>query len=561
MLSLKSGLSHLISIVLGLTVGLTLLGIRKQQRGIRSVVHDFTHAGPVKQALHTETDALDQALHDTAGSANQALHVDLADSARDWQQPPLKPEDEFAESDDDGSRSRQAHPQEIHPQKADPREAHPLETTDIPAITGSPSLLNYRPQDHPVIQAAKKVKCRHRWTKYLDQQEPRPSSKLETVLRRYTRLHDKHLRNVSFEDALRLPLHSRSNNIRYLVWVPDSAGGLAGQMLSLVSSFLFALLTDRVLLVDLPAEIEHALCEPFPNSSWLLPEHIRDSLLVSLPKALMAVKQRQPMRSAKLHLQRGNAMDDKHLLTCHGTLKNVFGHIQWLVVQADYSFIETIAANRAHQNQIMQLFAKESEMADTVYAVLHRFLLHPSNFVWEKITSQYHVYFSDQDPKPLRIAMHPTNLGGQQKHTEALSKVIAFHDHWVPGLRKTSVYAVPFEYGTSWMDQSSVQQEDYHILEAIYLGTSSSIYKNPSPFINNWRKFLTDIWMTSWSQHYIIPADLPTSAVPGLLFRNRKEGVWLLSDQLDQTKFNAPAQLQSLNATADLIDCTLIKSR
>lgn len=451
--------------------------------------------------------------------------------------------------------------------------AHPtvdyyVSTTNIPVVTdsidksSSSSAYQYRPESHPVEQAAKPVKCRHRWTKYLAQNSPKPNEKLEELLKRYIRLHDKHTRELGFEEALRLPLHSRANKIKYLVWMPHEDGGLAGQMLSLVSAFLFAILTDRVLLADFPPEIEHVFCEPFPNSSWLLPEDLKFALKAA-PKAMLAVKQREPVRMAKLSLERGDMTDDKHLLSCHGTLKAVFGHIQWLVIQADYDFTQTIASNRAHQNQLNQLFGLLSQESGntggSIYAPLHRFLLHPSNFLWEKLTSQYHIYYSDQDPRPLRIAIHPAGVGEHQKHAELLRKVLhATGKDWV----QASVYSIPAHFGLTWIDQDELRDQDESpIIEHVTFGSSANASNNPSPFINEWRRFVMDVWMVSWSMHYFLPQTIPTAALPGLLLRGSLEGVWLLADQLDRKHFADPYPLPSFNITADTVDCSLIRRK
>lgn len=405
------------------------------------------------------------------------------------------------------------------------------------------------------------VSCRHRWTKYLRQQEPKPSPALDQLLKRYVRLHDKHLRDLVLGDALNLPLHSRNNKVRYVVWSPAETGGLAGQMLSLVSTFLFALLTDRVLLVDFPPEIEHVFCEPFQNSSWLLPAELKGALLSNIPRAIHAVKQRQPMRKAILNFERGNLHDDKHLLSCHGTLKAVFGHIQWIVVKSDYTFIETIQSNRQHQHQLSELFIWRGHYNDnTFFSVLNRFLLHPSNFLWEKITSQYHIYFPDYDPKPLRVVVHPASLGDGKKHAEAIQKTIATSMEVSEGL-PLSVYIIPEEFGTEWLNQKTLQKEFNIALGAISIGSSTSIGPGLSPFVGKWRRFVADVWMVGFANHYIVPEHLPVSAVPGLLYRNDLEGVWLLADQLDNTKFKNPEALPEWDIVADRVDCSLIKRK
>ncbi|CAD6343839.1 unnamed protein product [Miscanthus lutarioriparius] len=56
---------------------------------------------------------------------------------------------------------------------------------------------------------------------------------------------------------------------RYVVWFPIQ--GMGNRMLSVVSTFLYALLTGRVLLVYEPPEMEGLFCEPFPGTSWILP--------------------------------------------------------------------------------------------------------------------------------------------------------------------------------------------------------------------------------------------------------------------------------------------------
>ncbi|XP_044329452.1 galactoside 2-alpha-L-fucosyltransferase-like [Triticum aestivum] len=56
-------------------------------------------------------------------------------------------------------------------------------------------------------------------------------------------------------------------NCRYLV--PISYRGLGNRMLSTVSAFLYAVLTERTLLVQ--HDMAALFCEPFPGTTWLLP--------------------------------------------------------------------------------------------------------------------------------------------------------------------------------------------------------------------------------------------------------------------------------------------------
>ncbi|KAM7483339.1 hypothetical protein LguiB_007922 [Lonicera macranthoides] len=63
--------------------------------------------------------------------------------------------------------------------------------------------------------------------------------------------------------------HIDSLDCNYVVWI--SFSGLGNRILTLASAFLYALLTNRVLLFDRGVDKADLFCEPFPNASWLLP--------------------------------------------------------------------------------------------------------------------------------------------------------------------------------------------------------------------------------------------------------------------------------------------------
>lgn len=541
----ESKANLLLSLLFGVAVGVFFLFIQRHRRGehfSNAAVEVVKHWGPIDPEQPT-AEACSTFKND-ADDGNRKHHEDSEQVNK------LTVEDEIEEIP------------KIEETLIDKGQTQPDPEAPIIPVSNKAALEIVNKAEIAKAPAKEKiVSCRHRWTKYLRQQDPKPTAKLDELLKRYVRLHDKQLRDLPLEDALNLQLHSRNNKIRYIVWTPAETGGLAGQMLSLVSTFLFALLTDRVLLVDFPPEIEHVFCEPFQNSSWLLPVELKGALFESIPKAIHAVKQRQPMRKALLSFERGNLHDDKHLLSCHGTLKSVFGHIQWLVVRSDYTFIETIQSNRHHQHQLSELFHWRRHYNDnTFFSVLNRFLLHPGNFLWEKITSQYHIYFPDVDPKPVRIVIHPASLTDGKKHAEAIQKVVSTVMEISDGL-PLSVYLVPDEFGTEWLNLTVLKKEFNGALGTVSIGSSASVGPGLSPFVGKWRRFVADVWMAGFTSHYIIPEHLPVSAVPGLLYRNDLEGVWLLADQLDSTKFKNPEALPEWDIVADRVDCSLIKRK
>ncbi|XP_028781332.1 probable fucosyltransferase 8 [Neltuma alba] len=114
---------------------------------------------------------------------------------------------------------------------------------------------------------------RHESHLYRKASPHKPSQHLKSKLRHYEQLHRSCAACFSF-----IRNHSKSNssnnhasatNCKCLIWT--AVDGLGNRMLSLVSAFLYALLTDRVLLVKFESNMDGLFCEPFPNSSWLLP--------------------------------------------------------------------------------------------------------------------------------------------------------------------------------------------------------------------------------------------------------------------------------------------------
>ncbi|KAJ1421869.1 Xyloglucan fucosyltransferase [Sesbania bispinosa] len=70
-------------------------------------------------------------------------------------------------------------------------------------------------------------------------------------------------------EELRSGQFTESSACKYVVWI--SFSGLGNRILTLASAFLYALLTNRVLLVDPGVDMVDLFCEPFPDASWFLP--------------------------------------------------------------------------------------------------------------------------------------------------------------------------------------------------------------------------------------------------------------------------------------------------
>ncbi|KAI9166071.1 hypothetical protein LWI28_025803 [Acer negundo] len=102
----------------------------------------------------------------------------------------------------------------------------------------------------------------------------KPSSYLISKLRSYEELHKRcgphsESYNRSIQQLVSGEIDN-STDCKYVVWVAFC--GLGNRILSITSAFLYALLTNRVLLINQEHDMAGLFCEPFPDTLWILPE-------------------------------------------------------------------------------------------------------------------------------------------------------------------------------------------------------------------------------------------------------------------------------------------------
>ncbi|CAL9126659.1 unnamed protein product [Musa acuminata var. zebrina] len=107
---------------------------------------------------------------------------------------------------------------------------------------------------------------------YWKQSNHTPSPYLLRKLRNYESLHRRcapntELYNKSIEQ-LKSNASAGPSECNYVVWL--ESGGIGNRVISMVSTFLYALLNDKVFLLKLPDDFHGTFCEPFPGTSWLL---------------------------------------------------------------------------------------------------------------------------------------------------------------------------------------------------------------------------------------------------------------------------------------------------
>ncbi|CAL5034516.1 unnamed protein product [Urochloa decumbens] len=195
----------------------------------------------------------------------------------------------------------------------------------------------------------------------------------------------------------------------YIVWLPYD--GLGNRMLSMASGFLYALLTGRVFLAAVPRDSADLFCEPFPNTTWLLPvddfpvanlfglganPDVSYTTLLNNNK-ISAIfsdvggggESNATAAPAYVYLSLGWQLTDR-LFFC-GEHQRAIARVGWVLLYSDLYFAPSLyGVSGEFRDELRRLFpAKEA-----AGHLLLRYLLHPGNHVWGLATRYYHAYLA-----------------------------------------------------------------------------------------------------------------------------------------------------------------------
>ncbi|WZZ18998.1 hypothetical protein YC2023_112087 [Brassica napus] len=237
----------------------------------------------------------------------------------------------------------------------------------------------------------------------------KPSQYLLSKLRIYEMLHKRCGPGTkAYKEAIKILGHyqnvSRSvGECRYIVWI--AVYGLGNRILTLSSLFLHALLTGRIILLDQRTDIRSLFCEPFPGTSWLLPQDfpLTDQLdsfnkngshcygtMLKNNTIKSTIRETVPSYLC-LYLIHDYEDHDK-MFFCERD-QNLIRQVPWLVFNANLYFIPSLWLIPSYQTELSKLFPQK----DTVFHHLGRYLFHPTNQVWGMITRSYNTYLSRAD--------------------------------------------------------------------------------------------------------------------------------------------------------------------
>ncbi|OEL26860.1 Galactoside 2-alpha-L-fucosyltransferase [Dichanthelium oligosanthes] len=301
--------------------------------------------------------------------------------------------------------------------------------------------------------------CRSRYESSMYRRNPgrRPSPHLITKLRKHEELQRRCGPNTDAYNRAIQQLRSGksvgSPECKYVVSI--SYRGLGNRILAAASAFLYAVLTDRVLLVDPSNEMDGLFCEPFPGTTWLLP---RDFPLASYTnfsidtaesygnmlknKVLSADVPVAPPTAelpafAYLHLDHDYAHEDK-MFFCDDD-QRLLSNVQWLVMRTDLYTVPGLFLVTAFQEELDALFPER----DAVFHHLARYLFHPTNHVWGLVTRYYRAYLARAE---LRVGIQVRNFNPRHAQSPHVLRQITncvWREKLLPEVLATEEHAVP----------------------------------------------------------------------------------------------------------------------
>ncbi|KAL4398648.1 hypothetical protein HN51_003255 [Arachis hypogaea] len=249
---------------------------------------------------------------------------------------------------------------------------------------------------------------------------PKPSSYLVSRLRKYEALHKQcgpytEAYNKTVKE-LRSGQFSKSSPCKYVVWI--SFSGLGNRILTLASTFLYALLTDRVLLVDPGVDMVDLFCEPFPEVSWFLPPDFplksqfhgfnqkSEQCYGKMLKNNSVASSTLPPSFLYLHLV--HDYDDEDKLFFCDEQQNFLKKVPWLLIKTDNYFTPSLFLMPSFEQELKDLFPNK----ETIFHFLGRYLLHPTNNVWGLVVRYYESYLANANERVgIQIRVFDTDPG------------------------------------------------------------------------------------------------------------------------------------------------------
>ncbi|WCJ39213.1 fucosyltransferase 1 [Euphorbia peplus] len=246
---------------------------------------------------------------------------------------------------------------------------------------------------------------RYQSAQYRKHSPGNPSPYLVSKLRNYEKLHKKcephsesYNRTVQVLNSTNVSTPTECN---YFVWKTQE--GLGNRILTMTSAFLYALVTNRVLLVDHYSDMADLFCEPFPNTSWLLPRDFPEEFKWNSHRPTFGNLLRSNAINASmecpppfLYVFLAARLDFFDMLFyCEDYHISILRKVPWLILRSDEYFVPSLFLMPYFQEELDRMFPDK----ETVFHHLGRYLFHPANKPWGLIIRFYESYLAKAEQR------------------------------------------------------------------------------------------------------------------------------------------------------------------
>lgn len=219
--------------------------------------------------------------------------------------------------------------------------------------------------------------------------KPMPAPLLEAWAS-YTHMHKSCFHQNWTELFLNRDRRSRKHNdgCQFLVYI-EGIEGLGNGILSLASAFAFAMATARILLIDSRKNLAKLLCEPFPESSWVLPHDFPYEDLQNSPSLGPLMHKDFNANTVSLNLQHTLNEQDQQIF-CEETY-SALQNVKWVAWTSNQYFLTNfllVPSFWQHMNRIFK------DSVDHIFTFISRLLFAPANETWAIILREYWSYLS-----------------------------------------------------------------------------------------------------------------------------------------------------------------------
>lgn len=222
---------------------------------------------------------------------------------------------------------------------------------------------------------------------------------LELLLHEYEKLHRTCIKKSG--NLTNLFLSRTSNGCKFLVG--EAGNGIGNRILWMTSTLMYAILTQRVILVDPRSLVPALMCEPFPGSSWMAPSDfpaadLRPDLWTSTENFMKGVDNAK--RSAT---PANNNSSTVSVFAARGddtwgpasrfyctTEQQLFQEVPWLTLGGCLYFLPELFAVPTFRPIMESLFKNRIPLTH-----LLRYGMLPVDSIWAKVKRVRQTYFSN----------------------------------------------------------------------------------------------------------------------------------------------------------------------